>query len=371
MDFSLTTVFVVPASNSIPTSGSTQALAAKQFGIFGDDYTASTAGNIPNEPYIYLAQNEAIAGMVPGLPTKRSDKIAKTHIVEWYKVVAETDVLNQVTEVSNFKVQCGEQISLTLRAHSAYIDSAFYNGLTRSVTVQAPCCDCGADPCTDLDPEALVDEMIRVAKLDLRLNKFFTFQRFGSGASSVLRITGNPLDVYGNPCDVAAYPHEFDRMWFRAFIYPGAETTQDFLTVDNCDKAGDVTVIQRSSYPRGTSGEIKQLEKNFYSYQAIYKHLFRIAGYNPGYESLVVDGTFYDTYVIKFKEYDTQYTWAHKVPEDATVIVAFPTTEGSTFETIMTAYLGAPVDKSGAQITTTTTTSTTSTSTTSTTVLNP
>lgn len=367
MDFSLTTLFVVPVGNSLPTTGSTTDLAVGQFGVFGDNYVASTAGNIANEPYIYLAQNEGIAG----LPTKRSDKISKNHIVEWYKVTAESDIHYQVTEVSNFKVQCGEQLSLTLRARSNYIDSAFYNGLTRSVTVNAPCCDCGADPCTDLDPQALVDQIIEKAKQDQYLNKFFTFQRFGSGTNSVLRITGNPLDVYGNPCDIAAYPHEYDRMWFRAFIYDGAETTQDFLTEDLCEKAGTVTVTQRASYLRGTSEEIKQLEKNFYSYQAAYKHLFRMAGYNGAFVSRVVDGTFYDTYVIKFREYDTQVTWAHKVDEDATVIVAFPTTAGSGFETVMTAYLGAPVDVSGADRTTTTTTSTTSTSTSTTTVLIP
>lgn len=367
MDFSLTTLFVVPASNSLPTSGSTTELTLNQFGVFGDDYVASTAGNIPNEPYIYLAQNEGIAG----LGTKRSDKISKEKIIEWYKVTAESDILNQVTEVSAFKIQCGEQISLTLRAHSNYIDSAFNNGLTRSVTVQAPCCACGAEPCTDLDPEALVDQMIVKAKQDTLLNKFFTFQRFGSGVNSVLRITGNPLDVFGNPCDIAAYPHEFDRMWFRAFIYPGAETTQDFLTEDLCDKAGTVAVTQRASYLRGTSDEVKQLEKNFFSYQASYKHLFRNPGWNGQFSSKVVDGTFYDTYVVKFKEYDTQNTWTDRVPEDATVIIAFPTTEGSGFETVMTAYLGAPVDKSAVNRTTTTTTSTTSTSTTSTTVLQP
>lgn len=367
MDFSLTTLFVVPTGNSLPTSGSTQDLTVGQFGIFGDNYVAATAGTIATEPYVYLAQNEGLAG----LPTKRSDKIASNKIIEWYKVTAESDILNQVTEVSAFKIQCGEQISLTLRAHSNYIDSAFYNGLTRSVTVQAPCCDCGADPCTDLDPQALVDQMIAKAKQDTYLNKFFTFQRIGSGVNSILRITGNPLDVYGNPCDVAAYPHEFDRMWFRAFIYPGAETTQDFLTEDLCDKAGTVTVTQRASYLRGTSDEIKQLEKNFYSYQAAYKHLFRNPGWNGQFVSRVTDGTFYDTYVIKFREHDTQTTWAHKVDEDATVIIAFPTTAGSGFETVMTAYLGAPVDHSAANRTTTTTTSTTSTSTTSTTVLQP
>lgn len=370
MDFSLTTLFVVPASNSLPTTGGTELLSAAnaQFGIFKSDYVAATAVNIVNEPYIYLAQGRKEG--VKGLTTKKSDKIAKTKIVEWYKTTAESDLLPQVSEVSAFSVQCGEDISVTFRLHANYIDAGFYNGLTRSVTVKTACCDCGADPCTDLDPQATVDAIIAKAKEDYYLNKYLWFERIGSGANSVLRVTGKMLDKYANPCDVAAYPHEYDRLWFRVFAYKGPETTQDFITEDKCDPAASVAVKQRATFLRGSSEEIHQLEKNFFSYQSSYKHLFRKAGYNGAYESLVVAGTFYDTYVIKAKEL-AENAWTDREFHDFTVIIAVPTGEGATIETILEAYLGAAKDVSASDRTTTTTTSTTSTSTTTTTVLNP
>ena len=370
MDFSLTTLFVVPSGNALPTSGGTEALGTSnaQFGIFKSDYQAATAGNVVNEPYIYLAQGRKEG--VKGLATKKSDKISKLKIIDWYKVVAEADIVPQVSEISAFQVNCGEDISVTFRLHANYIDAGFYNGMTRSVTVKAPCCDCGSDPCTDLDPQVTVDAIIAKAKEDVYLNKYLWFERIGTGANSILRVTGKTLDKYANPCDVAAYPHEYDRLWFRAFIYKGPETTQDFITEDKCDPAGTVTVKQRSTYLRGSSEEIKQLEKNFHSYQASYKHLFRMAGYNGAYESLVVDGTFYDTYVVKAREL-AEGAWTDRELHDFTVIVAVPTGAGTTIEAILVAYLGAVKNASAADRTTTTTTSTTSTSTTTTTVLNP
>jgi len=370
MDFSKTTVFVVPSGNTIPTAGSTQDLATNQFGIFKANYVFATAANIAAEPYFYLAQKPPV--LAPGEGTKRSDKIDKNRIVEWYKVVAESDVLNQVTEISNFTIQCGETISLTLRLHSNYINSSFFNGLTKTVTVVAPCCACGDSPCTNLDPQATVDALIAKAKEQTLINDYVTLERIGTGTSSILRITGKTLPTYtGNNSDTNAFPYEFDRLWFRAFVYPGAETTQDYMVLDKCDTAATVAVKQRSTFPRGTSDEIKLLEKQYFSYLASYKHVFVRDGWNPEFKSLVVDGTFYDTYVIKVKERDMQLEYGMKVPEDFTVIVAFPTGGGSSFETILTAALGAPVNQSAADKTTTTTTSTTSTSTTSTTILNP
>lgn len=368
MDFSKTTVFVVPSGNSLPTTGSTQDLATNQFGIFRANYTPATAANIAAEKYVYLAQKQEF--LAPGQGTKRSDKIDKTKIIEWYKVVAESDLLPQVTEVSGFKIQCGETITLTVRAHSNYIEQAYFNGMTKSATVVAPCCDCGSNPCADLDPQATVDALIEKIKLT-ELNKFLSFERVGSGANSILRITGKPLASYKLPSDVSAFPYEFDRLWFRAFVYPGAETSQDYLTVDKCDLAASVVVKQRASYLRGTSDEIKQLEKNYFSYLASFKHLFIKEGFNPEFKSQVVDGTFYDTYVIKAAEIDMKLEYGMKVPEDFTVIVAFPTGDGTNFETAMTAFIGAPANQSASDRTTTTTTSTTTTSTTSTTVLNP
>ena len=49
-DFSLTTLFVVPVGNTLPSSGSTQDLTAGQFGLFRSDYTVANAGNIAASP---------------------------------------------------------------------------------------------------------------------------------------------------------------------------------------------------------------------------------------------------------------------------------------------------------------------------------
>jgi len=187
----------------------------------------------------------------------------------------------------------------------------------------------------------------------------------------MLRLTGQPVAKISLPGAVRAFPYEGDRLWFRAFVYPGAETSQDFLTADRCDVAASVVVKQRATFERGSSEEIKLLEKNYFSYLASYKHLFTLEGYNPEFKSNVVDGTFYDTYVLKVAERDMKLEYGMKIPEDFTVIVAFPTGGGTAFETAMTAFIGAPVNNSAADRTTTTTTSTTTTSTTSTTVLNP
>src|SRR5688572_25044162 len=111
-DFSLTTVFVVPVGNSLPSSGSTQDLTAGQFGIFRDDYTVANAGNIAAAKYFYLAQgrdNTYLQG------SKRSDKIkgcatanCTSNVTDWRKVSGCPTPSNQVTDVGSFTVKCGE-----------------------------------------------------------------------------------------------------------------------------------------------------------------------------------------------------------------------------------------------------------------------
>ena len=154
-DFSLTTLFVVPVGQTaLPSSGSisTQNLTAGQVGIFNSAYSAVDATSILATPYFYVAQgrtNTYLQG------SKRSDRIAgcvtgtscKSNVTEWYKVSGCPTAANQITDVTDFTVQCGEVITLTLRAHSSYIDTLYFNGFTRSVTIQAPCCDCDAHPC--------------------------------------------------------------------------------------------------------------------------------------------------------------------------------------------------------------------------------
>ena len=147
MDFSLTTVVVVPAGvTPNPTTDYTQDLLAGEVGLFGKDYKAVDAGTIAAQPYFYVAQgrdNTYLQG------SKRSDKIAKADVTEWYKVIGCPTPTNQIMEIGEFTAQCGDVLTLTLRGHSSYLDTLYFNGFTRSVTINAPCCDCDGDPCED------------------------------------------------------------------------------------------------------------------------------------------------------------------------------------------------------------------------------
>jgi hypothetical protein len=393
-DFSLTTLFVVPVGQqAVPSSGSTQDLTAGTVGIFNNLYATVDATTIKAAPYFYVAQgrdNTYLQG------SKRSDKIGvqttaltgnaqtistkNSNVTEWYKVSGCPTAANQITDVTNFTVQCGEVITLTLRAHSSYIDTLYFNGFTRSVTIQAPCCGCDENPCDDVSDNTIINLLI--AKLtqqapginpdNISFNTFFTFENVGG---TILRITGKPLTQYGQPCDIAAFPFEYDRMYFRTFVYAGPATTADFIVADNCNLVANPVITQRASYATGTSAEIIQLEKNFYSYQAGYlKHLYRINGYNENFESYVSAGETYNTFYIRFNEYNrSEYQWGDYIQQDSTVIIAIPQGGGnltSAFEAILVGALGAVVDQGIPCITTTTTTSSAPASTTTTTSTN-
>ena len=387
-DFSLTTLFVVPVGQtSVPSSGSisTQNLTAGQVGIFGSNYAAVDATDIAASPYFYVAQgrtNTYLQG------SKRSDKIkgcpsgsgCNSNVTEWYKVSACPTAANQITDVTNFTVQCGESITLTLRGFSSYISTLYFNGFTRSVTIQAPCCNCDDNPCDNVSANTIIDLLI--AKLrqqapgnnpdNINFNTFWTFENVGG---TILRITGKPLTQYGQPCDIAAFPFEYDRLSFRTFVYAGPATTADFIVADACNVVANPVITQRASYPTGTSAEIAQLEKNFYSYQAGYlKHLYRMNGYNENFESWVSTGVTYDTYYIKFNEYNkSEYQWGDYIMEDSTVVIAAPNSVTSgiaaAIETVLEAALGTVLDNNDC-ITTTTTTSSAPVSTTTTTSTN-
>ena len=400
MDFSLTTLFVVPVSQTtVPSSGSTQDLTAGQFGIFLNTYATANAGNIAAAPYFYIAQgreNTYLEG------SKRSDKIkgcsssypCRGNVIEWYKVTGCPTPVNQIIEIDDWSLKCGDVVTITLRAHSSYLDTLYFNGLTRSVTVNAPCCECGADPCTDVDVDTLIDLIMEkltgynvtsgvidwTSPIDtvtkginpdnFSLNTFFTFAKVGSGSTAKLRIEGKALTAYAQPCDVSAFPFEYDRMWFRAFVYSGPATTADFIVSDACEMVATITTVQNSRSATGTAAEIKQLEKNFYSYQSgLLKHLYTKAGYNQDFISYVTDGTNYDTFYIKFNEYDRlSQNWGDYVPIDSTVIIAVESGSAAetAIETILEAALGS-VTSDNTCITTTSTTTAAPTTTTTTT----
>jgi len=356
-DFSLTTLFVVPVGQtSLPSSGSTQDLTAGQVGIFTNTYALATTGNIAAAPYFYIAQgrqNTYLQG------SKRSDKIAASQVSEWYKVTGNSTATTQITEVGNWVVKAGDIVTVTLRAHSSYIDTLYFNGFTRSVTVNAPCLECGGDPCADVDVPALIDSLIVKFEQEapgnnpdnISFNTFYTFTRSGNNQNAKLVIAAKPLTVYGQPCDIAAFPYEYDRMYFRTFVYAGPATTADFIVADACNVIATPLITQHAGYPNGTSAEIAQLEKNFYSYQAGYlKHLYRMNGYNENFESYVSTGATYNTYYIKFNEVDkSAYKWGDYIIEDSQVIIAVPQSGSSpnidaAISAVLTAALGTPVN---------------------------
>lgn len=390
-DFSLPMLFVIPVSQTtLPSTGSTQDLTAGQFGIFLNDYSAATVGNIAAAPYFYIAQGRENTYL---LGSKRSDKIkgcsasypCKGNVTEWYKVGGCPTPVNQITDIDGWSLQCGDILTLTIRAHSSYIDTLYFNGLTRSVTVNAPCCECGEDPCTDVDVDTMIDLIMEkltgynvtsgvidwtdpisdvtmgINPDNFSLNTFFTFSKIGTGSTAKLRIEGKALTAYGVPCDVAAFPFEYDRMRFKTFVYSGPATTVDFIVADACDIVATSTIVQNSTYATGTAAEIAQLEKNYYSYQAgIMKHLYRMAGYNQNFESYVSTGTNYDTFYIKFNDYNAMtQNWGDYVPEDNLVIIAVES--GSAMETALEAVLEAALGSVAADNTCVTTTSTSTT----------
>lgn len=380
-DFSLTTLFVVPVGNTLPSSGSTQDLTPGQFGIFLPDYTVATAATIDDAgaKYFYLAQGRSNTYLQG---SKRSDKVAgalqnagvnPSNVTEWYKVAGCPIAVNQITDVSGFDVKCGEIVTMSLRAHSSYLDSLYFNGLTRSVTVSAPCCDCGDDPCVATDVPALIDSLIAkleegntsIAPENIKLTDFFVFERVGDDVDAILRIHGKPVNKYGQPCDVAAFPHEYDRLSFKTFIIEGPATTADFIVADGCREIASAEIVQSSNFPTGTSEEIEQLEKNYHSYQAGYlKHLHRLVGFNANFESWVTAGETYDTLYIKFNELDKSAdSWGDYMKTDSMVIIAVPTALTAAIEAILVAAIG-DVDADNSCVTTTTTVAPTTTTTT-------
>ena len=372
-DFSLRTLFVVPSGNTIPTTGSTEDLDPGQVGFYDENYDTTDGTGSPE--YIYVAQgrtNTYLEG------SKRSDKIQPSKVKVWYKVTGSGTSAVQITDITDITAKCGEDITFTFRMHSSYIDTTAFNGLTRSVTVKGACCECDGDPCADASASDIIDEFLEKVAQENALNydpsalKLSTYLQFTKIGADTLRVTGKPLTVYGQPCDVAADPYEYDRMWFRAFVTKGPDTQADFITNDSCDDVATVTVVQRSSYPRGVASEVAQLEKDYFSYQSVYKHLFRNPGYNQTFESWVSAGEVYDFFYIQFTQVESDLDYNPGIHMSEGVMLAVPSgAESDDVEDILTAYLGAPKDKSGPVITTTTSTTSSSTSTTSTTTLIP
>jgi len=87
-----------------------------------------------------------------------------------------------------------------------------------------------------------------------------------------------------------------------------------------------------------------------------------MGGYNENFESYVTDNIVYDSYYIRFNEYDkAAYQWGDYVHMDNIVMIAVPNEDASAglstaVSNILVAALGAVVDNNECITTTTTTT---------------
>lgn len=369
----LTTLFVVPEMSSIPATGSTNALTGGQLGIFLPNNQAATAVTAPTAKYIYLAQGRNIYSMNEG--TKKSDWILAENLIDWYKVPGSLEQDPQVTEINALNAGCQEDVSITLRLDSFYIRAAYNNSLTRTVMVTTPCCNCGSNPCDTLDSAAITsvwNAFVIAINADEILSQFVTagLNTAGNG----IYIQGNPLQVYGQgtSVDLTNFPYQYDRLFFWSYVMNGPQLTTDYEVENYCSTVANVAVLQRASYPQNLPAEIQQLEKDYFSYQAEYKHTFSNVNYNGEFQTYVDSTNAYDLYYLHYFEPITTGRDIGVTRKDEWTCIAVPTGAGAqaTIEAILYATFGTP-DNELATPSTTTTYSTSTTTTTTTTNVTP
>jgi len=368
MEFSLNSLFVVPTGNTLPTAGTASSdLTAGQVGVFKAGVqtavNASTITSLTSREGVQIFQGTK---ELRNPTNKRSDVINSGKIVEWYKIQGQGTASNEIWEVSSFTAKCNEDITFSIRGLSNYMNTISANGLTRSITIKTPCCDCDGSPCDTVDGYLVIYEILRKiiqeanALLDLNLaytstgdvdtslatlntlsaadwgtslgmGTFYTFETDDTGSSATkIIITSKPLTVYGKFCNIALNTQEWDRIWFRVWVYKSPDTTQDFIVFDRCESVATTTLTQRSTFAHGLSSEIEQLEYDYYSYQAGDKALFQLSQYNQGFTSYVSAGTVYDLYYIKCNPMYSEGAFNAAINQTFTAIIAAPQTSTST-----------------------------------------
>lgn len=342
-DFFLPTLFVVDGTNALPTTNSTPELTAKQLGFFDQNYVPVTAANVANAQYIYGAQGRI--EQIPGLGTKRTDKMYRSKVIGYWKVPSISTATNQVTEVSEIHAQCEDQLVLTIRLFSNWIELGWFNGKTVSYTISAGCCECGADICADVDAETIVDQFIAAIEADTFTSQYIVPTKEGTGADAVLVLTGQAIDRYGNACSPTAFTYEYDRLRFDVFAYKNPDTTQDYIVADACDVFATVAKTADSNYTRGIGDEVFELEKKYFGYHTYHKSLFRNIEYDGAFQRYSVPTTYYDLLYIRHYDPDN-LAWELSEKYDQEMIVAVPTgsAAATSIEALLTAFVGRGPD---------------------------
>lgn len=341
MNFSLPRVFVSPVGNTLPTTGTTATLSASQLGVFLPSFAPATAVTAADAPFIFLAQGRPDDSL--NLKSLKSDKIKASNVIEKYLITGSATVEQQEATLGGFSAACGETISVTVRAFSADLNTISSHGLTRTFTVNTPCCDCGEDPCTEIDPadlEALVSLLADKINADPILGKYVSAEATEDGADSLITLTGIAQPINAS-CDPTVNHFYYNGVTFRAWAYKGAPTTQDAIDFDSCDAIGEFTITQELVYPKGTAAQVRLDEYRYFSYSVpAFKRIYSDTNYNGLYNSNAVDGTIYDQFVIVANNPESPNTWSHAVNKDFTVILYVPQAQTAAVQAILEAALG-------------------------------
>lgn len=349
MDFSLPRLFVVPSPNTIPTTGTTQNLTPNQFGVFLPSYTPAAAGTSAAANFIFLAQGHPASGNNPlNLPSKKGDKIAKSELLDFYVSTGSATGAVQISTITAFTAKAGNQYSILIRAFSNLLNASSKNGWNEIFTVNGPCLDCGDDPCAALTPQQtsdMVDDFIAQMQRRIAFVGFLTFAKSGSGATSGITVTGVAQTGFPQNCDLNANPYELDAVSFDIFAQIDAPTSQDFRIPNDCDTFATVTVTQQVSFPRGTYGEVRQAEIEYYSYTVPkFKQLYSNPNFNGLFSLVAQTGIVYDQLVIRSREYKSDNSFGDYTRQEFTNLIYVPQAQTAAIRAILEPALGTARD---------------------------
>lgn len=343
MDFSLPTIFVKPFGVANATSGASSALTAGQIGIYDKTLLAVADGNTTA---FRIAQGRH-ANEYPQT-TKKSDLIKRSNIVRYIKTPAVTTAVTKQIKVEGFTAKCGEEVTLTLRLFSKYINVYYNYGWTKSFVVQTPCCECGDDPCETVDYEELIDSFVTKINASDMADWVTAAKVTVEGEDEApdtyyMTITAKAITQDPTSASMDNFIYDgYDALDFYVYAGKAPETTSDPMVEDRCNTFATVTTVRTATHTKGSSREISRLERENYSYQTgKFKDVNCDPDMNPVYVTNVVPGKFYDQFLITYKPARTTQTWEDAVDIDETVLIYVETTESATFTTTLNAIVGS------------------------------
>lgn len=338
MDFSLTTVFVNPVGSTLATAGATSALTPGKIGLFKKSYAAPAVAGTDTRFVIAQGRN---ADEVPQT-TKKSDVIDLSRITRYKQFAPVTTSQTKVVEVKGFNAKCGEQVTVTLRGFSKYLNISYVNGYTQSFTINTPCCECGEDPCTVVDAGALVDQFVALINAS-KYGEYVVATKVADGDSFKLVITANEIvqDTPGVMLNNFMYDG-YDYLEFYAYAYKGPETTVEDVVANRCDVFAEVVTTRRPTGKRGSSAEVALVEQRHYAYQSgRMKDLNCNPDMNPLYTSNVAPNTWYTQFLIKYRPLEGNQAWNMSQEIDETVLIFVAQAQAAAFKTALDAMLRA------------------------------